>query len=225
MTFGNPAAIDTTASFSIDGTYVLRLTANDGQFSSFDELVVTVFPQGTGSTTTEVRVLASSDDAEETLAGDMQLSSGDLDIGRLHVGMHFISPGIPRQATIVNAYIQFQADGTHSAAASFSIEGEANDNAPTFGSNDGNMTSRPRTAASVAWTPPPWTNVGDVTAAQRTPDLSAIVQELVNRPGWTSASSLVLIVNEGSGRREAEPLNGNRPEGAPLLHVEYVLGN
>ena len=48
VTFGNPAAIDTTASFSIDGTYVLRLTANDGQFSSFDELVVTVFPQGTG---------------------------------------------------------------------------------------------------------------------------------------------------------------------------------
>ncbi len=42
VTFGNPNSANTTAEFSTAGTYVLRLTANDGQLTSFDELTVTV---------------------------------------------------------------------------------------------------------------------------------------------------------------------------------------
>ena len=42
VTFGNASAIDTTASFSTAGVYVLRLTANDGQFTPLDEVTVTV---------------------------------------------------------------------------------------------------------------------------------------------------------------------------------------
>ena len=42
VTFGNAAAVDTTASFSKIGQYVLRLTANDGQRTSYDDVMVTV---------------------------------------------------------------------------------------------------------------------------------------------------------------------------------------
>jgi hypothetical protein len=42
VTFGNASNIDTTANFSLVGTYVLRLTANDGQYSRFDDVTVTV---------------------------------------------------------------------------------------------------------------------------------------------------------------------------------------
>lgn len=44
VTFGNPNAVDTTASFSAAGTYVLRLTADDGQLdaSATVRLVITV---------------------------------------------------------------------------------------------------------------------------------------------------------------------------------------
>jgi len=49
VTFGNASAIDTTASFSAPGTYVLRLTANDGELTPFDELTVTVDPDDPGS--------------------------------------------------------------------------------------------------------------------------------------------------------------------------------
>ncbi len=42
VTFGNASAIDTTASFSSAGTYVLRLTANDGQYTTYDEVTVIV---------------------------------------------------------------------------------------------------------------------------------------------------------------------------------------
>ena len=44
VTFGNPNAVDTTASFSVDGTYLLRLTAYDGEESAFDEVTITVNP-------------------------------------------------------------------------------------------------------------------------------------------------------------------------------------
>ncbi|MCK6623352.1 MAG: InlB B-repeat-containing protein, partial [Calditrichia bacterium] len=47
VTFGNPSSATTTASFSAAGTYVLRLTANDGALQNYDELAVTV--QGTGA--------------------------------------------------------------------------------------------------------------------------------------------------------------------------------
>ena len=44
VTFGSSSLVDTTANFSAVGTYVLRLTANDGQLTSFDELTVIVAP-------------------------------------------------------------------------------------------------------------------------------------------------------------------------------------
>ena len=54
VTFGNPNAVDTTAQFSVEGTYVLRLTANDGQASVADDITVTVAPHVTGALTKSV---------------------------------------------------------------------------------------------------------------------------------------------------------------------------
>jgi len=46
VTFGDVNAVDTTATFSVDGTYVLRLTADDGLNAPFDEVTVTALPVG-----------------------------------------------------------------------------------------------------------------------------------------------------------------------------------
>lgn len=46
VTFGSSTAVDTTAAFSIEGTYVLRLTANDGVVSVSDDLTVIANPAG-----------------------------------------------------------------------------------------------------------------------------------------------------------------------------------
>jgi len=48
VTFANRNAVDTTASFSGTGTYVLRLTANDGEFVASDNVTVTVNGAGSG---------------------------------------------------------------------------------------------------------------------------------------------------------------------------------
>ena len=50
VTFANPTATDTTATFSAAGTYVLRLTANDGALTAQDEVTVTVNPATPGNT-------------------------------------------------------------------------------------------------------------------------------------------------------------------------------
>src|SRR6185436_9356068 len=42
VTFGNAATLNTTASFSAAGSYVLRLTASDGQLTGQDDITVTV---------------------------------------------------------------------------------------------------------------------------------------------------------------------------------------
>jgi hypothetical protein len=59
-------------------------------------------------------------------------------------------------------------------------------------------------------------------ADQRTPNLTAVVQEIVSRPGWASGNALAVLVS-GSGKRVAEACDGLL-QAAPLLHVEYTAG-
>ena len=44
VSYGDASAVDTTATFSLTGTYVLRLTGDDSALTSFDELTVNVTP-------------------------------------------------------------------------------------------------------------------------------------------------------------------------------------
>ena len=135
------------------------------------------------------------------------------------IGLRFGSLPVPQGATIVTAYLQFKVDETHSGTSSLMIEGQASDDVPPFGSAIGEVTSRTRTFASTAWSPPVWTTVGEQGSDQRTPNIATSIQEIVNRPGWAAGNSLVLIIS-GTGTRTAEAHNGDAA-GAPLLHVEY----
>jgi hypothetical protein len=56
---------------------------------------------------------------------------------------------------------------------------------------------------------------------QQTPDLSPVIQEIVDRPGWSSGNALAIIIT-GSGKRVAESFNGDA-NGAPLLHLRYRM--
>ncbi|HEY0764376.1 MAG TPA: PKD domain-containing protein [Pyrinomonadaceae bacterium] len=50
VTFGNASSLDTIASFSVAGTYVLRLTATDTQLTTSDDVQVIVIPQNLAPT-------------------------------------------------------------------------------------------------------------------------------------------------------------------------------
>jgi hypothetical protein len=79
----------------------------------------------------------------------------------------------------------------------------------------------PRTGQSIGWIIPPWV-VSDSGPAQRTPDMSAIVQEVVSRPGWRSGNALVMIFAGSGGRREAESFDGNAARAA-FLTVQFEV--
>jgi hypothetical protein len=119
--FANPNALITTASFSLPGTYVLRLSAYDGEISTYDETTITVTGGG-GSINLDVRVSRNSDDAEEDASGVVSLTSSDLELVQEStlqtVGVRFTGVSIPKNAQIISAYIQFQVDETRSVVTS-----------------------------------------------------------------------------------------------------------
>jgi hypothetical protein len=83
VAFADATAASTSATFSAAGSYVLRLTADDGELSAADTTTVTVSdaPPGGGTTTTvEARLGAGADDAEESASGSVALTSGDLEL-------------------------------------------------------------------------------------------------------------------------------------------------
>jgi hypothetical protein len=220
-TFASPSALTTSVSFPQEGTYVLRLSADDSAFQSTDD--VTVFVAAQGTTILQRPVAASSDDAEEAATGGVNLNSTDLELvvdgsrGAQTVGIRFTGVTIPRVADITGAYVQFQVDRATKVTTALTIQGQAADDPSTFTKTTFGISSRPRTTASVAWSPSAWPAAGAAGVDQRTPDLAPIVQELVNRTGWSSGNAMVLVIT-GSGKRAAESFNGNT---APVLHVEY----
>ena len=220
--FGDVHSPTTTASFDTAGTYDLRLTGDDGALQSFDDVTVTANPQGT-TVTLDVPISVSSDDAEES-AGTVARANPNLKIVlrsgvNQTVGLRFAGLTIPPGATIQNAYVQFQTAAATTGACSLLVEGQAADNPVTFARTTNNISSRPRTSASAGWSPATWPTVGAHGADQQTPNLSAIVQELVNRAGWASGNAMAFIIT-GTGVRTAESFDG--AIFAPVLHVEYT---
>jgi hypothetical protein len=133
--------------------------------------------------------------------------------------LRFTGLAIPQGAIVTRAYLQFTADEAQSEATSLTIRGQTADNAVTFSSAT-KPSTRPRTSASTAWGPPAWTIVGQAGADQRTADLSGVVQEIVNRPGWASGNALAIII-AGTGHRTARAFEGV-PAAAALIHIEYT---
>ena len=93
VTFADALSVDTTASFSIDGVYVLRLTANDGEFAPFDEITVTVNPGGSGGGPISVQdVQSGSSTALDTVSTSQALTFG---VGDLYLAAVSTKPYRP----------------------------------------------------------------------------------------------------------------------------------
>lgn len=206
-----------------NGTRTLTAVATDAATNATTSagIVVTV----DNPLIADIPIASSSDDAEERVSrGRMTLTSGDLDMMldgttlQSAVGLRFTGLNIPRGATVLDAYVQFQANRSGSDSTTLTISGQAIDNAPTFTTTKFNITSRTRTAASVSWTPATWVQNAHG-PDERTPQLATVLQEIVIRPGWSTGNALVLIIT-GSGKRIAESFD--RLRFAAVLHVEWA---
>jgi len=193
-----------------------------------------------GAFTVDVRVAASNDDAEEKAAsGSMSRGSSDLELGYEDafdpanlqiVGVRFTGVGIPKGVLIKKAWVQFTADDyddeDHFLPVSFIVEGELGPDPVDFSSDNPKISPRPTTTASAVWDIPQW---GQQAAgpAERTPDISHIIQEIIDQDGWAAGNAMVVILkdnpdNPSEGNREAESFDDDYSR-APLLHIEYAI--
>jgi len=132
------------------------------------------------------------------------------------LGMRFQYLKIPKGVTIDAAHLEFFVDEATADPTNVTIQAEAADNAAPFTDTNYDVTSRARTSAVVPWAVPAW-NVAGV--MEQSPDISDVIQEIVDRPGWDKDQSMAIII-EGTGRRAAESYEKYAGR-APVLHVEY----
>ena len=186
-------------------------------------------------TTLSQRIAAASDDAEEegptgTTPNRMWLNSSDIELvsdfesptaGVQKVGLRFTGMNIPVGATITNAYLVFRAipadpGMTNSDPTNLTLKGQLTGNASTFTTTSGDISSRTLTSASTAWSPTAWTTGLDYSS----PDISSVVQEIVNQGTWASGNALAIIIT-GTGHRASQAYDSD-PSNAAQLVVTYT---
>ncbi len=222
------------SALSFDGEDDYLTQAYDGDFDTgIGEFTVSgwfnvdsaVTGSGGASGSQTVSVAASADDAEETISsGNMSLTSSDLELiddatgsGPQEVGVRFLSIDAPPGSNISNAQIVFTGDANDSGTTNLVIYGEDEDDAGTFTSSNSDITDRTKTSTSVNWSSIPAWSTSEVSADTTTPDLSSIMQEIINRPGWAADNDMVFIFT-GSGERTAVSYNGGSSDAAELSY-------
>jgi hypothetical protein len=132
------------------------------------------------------QIAQSADDGGESPAsGNVSLIAAAL---QTFIILRFQNITIPRQATILNAYLTIQIFGTDFDDPNHNIFFQAIDNAPVPAAVQFNISSRARTTSFVNWTA---TGVG--AGSVDTPSLKAPIQEVINRPAWQSGNALAAI--------------------------------
>ena len=170
----------------------------------------------------------TNDIEQDQSGGGMYEGSSDLELGsdggEQIVGIRFNLP-VPQGATINNAYIQFTVDeDKNDDPVNFTIKTELTDNASEFALTQNNLSDRPTTSNQVTWSSiPQWNNEGDNGTDQQTPDLSSIIQEVVNRSGWSQGNAAVFLI-EGQGTRTAISYDKD-PSKASKLFIQFNGGS
>lgn len=184
-------------------------------------------------TTISKFVASQNDDVEETVSGgSIDNTSSDLELtvdgsSNKIVGVRFTGLTIPVGATITNAYIQFTAKADKApVSGAITIKAQNADNAATFTTTASDVSNRATTTASVNWpgsTASTWNTAGSRAADQRTPDLSSLVQAVVNRAGWASGNAIVFTFT-GSGVRNSHSFDQSTASYRPELVITYTGG-
>ncbi|MCE9613688.1 MAG: lamin tail domain-containing protein [Lentisphaerae bacterium] len=178
--------------------------------------------------TVETSVRASTDDGYQPSSPVSPVNVWSTNIVMPTLGsdygscFRFTAANIPQGVNVTNAYVQFTSATNNSGNATINIIGEATNSASTLAAAVRNISNRLQTTNVVPWSLPAW-NTSERGLAQRTPNVAAVIKELVARPGWTTNSALALIFRFTSttSTRSVYSFDGS-PDQAALLHVEWA---
>ena len=176
-------------------------------------------------------IAETADDAWFTYptGGSFTNNYGYMPVGNLS-GSHYASAfrftavDIPQGATINSATITFIArNNATSTVCNLAVRGVAEDDATAItGYIDAH--ARTLTTASVDWLA---LNIWTAGASRSAPDIASIIQEIINRAGWSSGNALVIyVIDNGSdtnANRYITDYSGNAGQAAHLT-IDYTAG-
>jgi hypothetical protein len=173
----------------------IRFSVSDGELSDYEVITISVTETGTGQTVEVVLSVATG--ADDGFSGDWGFHNSLTwyEAGNMgapyNAWFRFTGINIPKGAVIEAAHLEItESQWGNGTKLSIAAEKEANPAAP---SSTANHNQKVRTQAKVAWD----TGYSDW-AYHNTPDLTAVVQELVTSYAYTDGSILILVDNSGS---------------------------
>ena len=141
----------------------------------------------------------------------------------LLVGLRFPDLDVPRGVRVLAAHVALRVEEEYSDACNLSIGVELTDDSQPFpryihSLHDPRHTvaTRSRSASRVTWFDGNSTS-RSIGTTLGSPNIADLVQEVVNRPGWTAGNHLTLLIT-GTGRRAFDGAFGAAPE----LAVYYL---
>lgn len=216
---------------------------------TFSVLVVTII---------EITVTDTAQDAEEATndvfegwvangSSDLEMGKWDTtdtpDLGRLTIGCAYPDVQVPQGALILSAYLQFEVDETDDSPTELTIFGHDIENSSLFPDDQDptdpastepvsfDISSRTKTTEAVVWGEiPPWSTAEERRGIdQRTPDLKAIVQAIVDKAGWVPGNTMAFILESSGDNANPELDDGNEgrvseagPGDGPSLVIVYA---
>ncbi len=174
----------------------------------------------------ELQVGASADDGYETVAGVNRITDQEplADSSSEYVGVRFQGVTIPQGATILRAGLSFVFSDQVNGDPEGTIYGDDSDNAAAFTTGTNNISNRTPTTATVSIDETGL--LSDYATFVELAEVTAIVQEIVDRGGWSSGNALALIYHAGSdGSRDFQALHYDYGAAlAPKLSILYATG-
>lgn len=115
--------------------------------------------------------------------------------GNITSGFRFNNIQVPKNATIKYALVTFTVDGTYTNPINVEIYGEDAANSATFTSGS------PPSSRSTPYPPALW-NISDtwsLSLRRTTPQLSSVIEKIVERGDWAPGNSLSIIIKNAAG--------------------------
>ena len=215
------AASETASSLPSDNNSATATPENNASTLSNNTHIVNNSPT---EKTLDIHIQNNRDDAEEYTNGTVDLASSDVELihdnfsGDQIVALRF-PVGIPKDAIIEQANIQFTTDETSFGAANLFIQVENSSNSAALTGEAKNISRRTYAAERVTWAPAEWPTLNEKGSAQQTSDIKSLIQTITSKSEWTSCNYITLAI-VGKGQRIAISYDKSH-ENAPSLHIRY----
>ena len=213
--------LDTTYYWRVDEVEEDGRTVHQGDVWSFT--VVDALTIESQVSTSEDDGYASNEDLQNVSGDYLKVGASEFAQPPYYVcGMVFRNVTIPQGAVIISAYLKIRSYNSHLTDLVYAkVEAEAADSAEAFGGFR-HMGTLPRTSASVNWDHyQSW--VEDTWYSS--PDIADVIQEVINRDGWSATSGSLTILystreRDGNYRNISSYDRGR--EYAPKLEITYA---